>query len=128
MKKESPIIILYELMTSVDIAEGVKSRVCKYRMKFSGKNYLPQMLTKEDHEAGFNVPPYGRVGAEEILKVNKSLFGDKSNYLRRSIYFLEGQQEDAIRLMRGCIDESLTRKKEEAVKLFEIWANRHSKT
>jgi hypothetical protein len=127
MKAEPNEVILYELMTKVELVKGVCSRLQKYRMKFSGKNYLPQMLTGVDHEMGFNVPPHTRVKAEDILKVHKIFMGDHNNYVFRSIYFLEGQKEEAIKLIRASIEEQVTRAKEESAKLYEIWVNREKK-
>lgn len=122
-KSDEP-VILYQIITKVDITEGVISRLERYKMKFTGKQYIGMFFTKEDHEEGFNIPPSRRIKKDEILRIAMSFGGDKPDIVRRYVYFLEGQREEAIAKVIASIDKTVSQMKYDVENLFNLWTNR----
>lgn len=118
---------LYEIVVSVD-EKGVHKRLSKYRTTFTGKNYLATMFTPEDRANGYNLGwGSSRINSEQIFKVQRmGLFGDSFNNVRRRIYFLEGQQEEALTMLRDDLNKTIKSITEQVNALALAWENRNS--
>lgn len=120
MSKPQSVIALYELRISVE-ASGILVMLFKYPVTFTGKNYIPQMVTDELRKQGFNFGLPQRVGADEIMKVHRTGFSDKTSHVGRDIYFLEGDLDRAKDLVKASLAEAITSMKTQMDGLHEAW-------
>lgn len=123
MKPSTKTLILHELYWSVR-PEGVKSHSKRIKVRETAQNYVPVELTKEDWEAGFCPVSGFRIGKDEILKVKGTYVGDRPNYVTRTIYFLDGQEDTAKAQLQYAIDETIFEMKTQIACLFDTWTNR----
>ena len=123
MSKPSQVIALYELRISVE-ADGILVMLFKYPVTFTGKNYIPQVVTDELRRQGFNFGLPQRVAADDILKVHRTGFQDKTSHVGRDIYFLEGDLDRAKELVKASLAEAITSMKHQMDGLHEAWTSK----
>lgn len=124
MKKADQIVDVYYIFVTVE-AEGIKCGKLKHKTKFTGQNYIGLPITPEDRKKGYNIGwGNSRLGKDEILKVSRRLFGDNSTEISRHVYFLEGQEQQALELIRIEVDKAITSMYENTCKLYDTWVNR----
>jgi hypothetical protein len=114
---------LFEARVSVSAKDGLKVSKYKYRTKFTGKNYISIPDRDTDYEQGYR-NLYHRVVPTELLKVQKDGWNSTYPYFIRSIYYLEGQEDQALKLLRAEIEKTLTEMEENTNKMLEAWLNR----
>lgn len=129
-KKKVPAIEVfvnvYQILASIDAADGVKTTLVKYKTKFTGKNYLGVMMTKEDHANGYSTGwGNSRLGEDEIMKVQRGIFSDKATHIKRNIYFLEGQKDQALKLIRVELEQAVSHTAIESAKMYYAWHHRN---
>jgi hypothetical protein len=119
----SDIIALYDLRVSVDVT-GCRTRLFKFPVKFTGKNYISISVTEELRDQGFTkFGMIGRVKQDEIMQVRRgSLF--QNDHVDRKIYFIEGQKEEAIQKLISAMDEQVSMMKRNAELIYEAWTTR----
>ena len=122
-KKEN-ILDLYEISVKIG-KDGVKSRLSKYRAKFTGQNYLPVRLTEEEEKSGYVGCFSQRIKNSEILKVQRIGLSDSSDHISRYIYFLDNQKEQAINLIKEELDKTISKMFSDINELYKVWVNRH---
>jgi len=126
MKKKSKIVDVYYIFVDVG-TDGIRCAKLKYKTKFTGQNYIGLPLTNEDLKNGYTLGWSNyRLKKEEILKVSQRFFGDNSAEVSRHVYFLEGQEQQALDLIRKDVDTTIRLMYENTCKLYENWINRAS--
>lgn len=120
---KSQVIALYELRISVE-ASGILVLLFKYPVTFTGKNYVPQMVTDELRKEGFNYGLPQRVRADDIMKVHRTGLKDHADHVGRDIYFLEGELDKAKDLVKASVHETITRMTKQINDLNTVWTER----
>jgi hypothetical protein len=120
---KSQIIALYELRISVE-ACGILVMLFKYPVTFTGKNYMPQMVTDELRSQGFNFGLPQRVLADDLMKVHRTGLSDKTTHVGRDIYFLEGDLDKAKDMLKASLEEAITSMKKQMDGLHSAWTER----
>lgn len=111
---KADIVTLYEYSVTISFTE-YKSNLYKYRMRFTGKNYVPMPVDAEYLAGGFNAPPLHRIPASlvGVLRGVKTL---SPSYTVRCMYFVEGNLDKA----KTQVDSSIAACVEEMVRQAEL--------
>ena len=112
---------LYEIIARVEL-DGAKGRLEKYRVKRTAMNFLPQRLTPELEGQGYSHRLCERIPVDSIMKVQRISKGP--DHVHLSIYCLESQKEAALAALRLKTSDIITKMRDDAVKLYEVWNNR----
>jgi len=126
MKTAAPkteIITLYEFVVAVD-PTGIAASIRKYAVKFTGKNYLPQMVTHELRQQGFSVGLHERVKADEIMQVRRVRMYDRPDEVGRNVYFLEGDRAKAQKAAMDSLNETVERMKKDVDGMHAAWTEK----
>jgi len=127
MSADKKIIPLYEIRVSVD-PTGVVSQLFKVPVTFSGKNYIPQRMTKALEDEGYDYfGGNGRVPVDQVMKVNRCGMWDKVDHVSYEIHFLEGDKEKAVAMLRAFLDEKLSSMKKDMESMYEAWVTRRER-
>jgi hypothetical protein len=119
MKPET--VTLYEYNVSVD-AEKYYATVYKYKMRFTGKNYISEPLgTDEIIGNKFNTPPLHRIGTEELMQIRQLRKSSNSTYVNRRIYFLKEDFERAKLLVNTAVAGAVDEKVKETALMHKHW-------
>ncbi len=118
---------LYEIVVHIEANRGLIMQQNKYKTMFTLKTYLPCFFdVTKDIKDGYNYSLYRRVKATELMKVIKGPTGDKCNNIRRSIYFVEGQEEEAKNLIKDELNATTMWMLDDANKIRNLWINRNT--
>ncbi len=129
---KSVFVDLFEIRAWIE-HDGVKASVSRYYTKFTGQNYLPHAIPVDqediktpDGRRKYSISRlFNRVAPKELMQVRRpGLSGDQPNHVSRSIYFLEGDLEKAREMVTASMDEVITRMRNDAEKLYQVWHSR----
>lgn len=131
MATERKILILWCIIASVDHKLGVRSRVEKYPVHATGKNFVPVPYNpgadnnEYSWEDGFNGMLRGRVPINGLMKVYESDFmRDSHQSVRRHIYFFDTGFGDAKKMVAQAIEKKIGEIRDQANALHDQWINR----
>lgn len=98
----------------------------RYKVKFTGRNFLPLRPTDEDEANGFRSGRLmQRIPVEDLMQVKKlglDVYGGKS--IHRYIYCLPEQRGAALCLLIADVDKFVVDFLDGAQKLFKTWTSR----
>ena len=95
---------LYEISANLSPARGASVRLKKYKAKLTINNYLPAITSDEDAKNGYDYGFSSRVKVGDIMKI-ESIGNDSSEWIHRRIFFIDGQEAEAKKLLRTTIDK-----------------------
>lgn len=121
--KSLPIIALHELRISIE-PDGILVMLFKYAVTCTGKNYIPQMVSDDLYKQGFNSTLSSRVKIDEIMQVKRTGMHDLTAHIGRSIYYLDGQQDEAKKLVKNSLETTINRMKDQMDKVHAAWLAR----
>lgn len=122
MKAKEELLDLYEIIVSVD-TQREYARMEKYRVKKTGKNYLPQRIAGDLEGKGYSHRMSSRLPLDGLMKVNRQLFGG-FDHVYMSIYCLEGQKREALERVITEVDSAVLSMLRNAQAVNKIWVNR----
>jgi hypothetical protein len=115
---------LFEASVYVSIKNGVRVVKRKFKTKFTGKNYIPVMLEEADEKNGYIYNLYSRVQPEEILEIRDSHADSNFDSMNRHIYYLDGQEDKAVKLLRDEMETRLQLIASNSATMLQLWKNR----
>lgn len=125
MKKADQFVDVYYIFITLEIT-GLKYGKLKLKTKFTGQNYICIPLTQKERKE-YNIGwGNSRLSKDEIMKVSRGFFDDNSTSISRHIYFLEGQEHQALELIRSEVEHTMRSMYENTNKLYDLWVNRDS--
>lgn len=114
---------LFEIAVLAE-TDRVVSRMEKYRVKKTGKNYLPQMLSEELEAQGYSHRMCHRLRVDLLMVVQNPGMYDRAGHVSRCIFCLPEQREKALEKIRADMEAIINQMKEEADKLHARWHGR----
>lgn len=113
---------LYEIIIHVE-TDRVRARLEKYRVKVTGKNFLPVMLTREQELQGYSHRLHNRVRIDRLMVVDHTNLFGTPDHVYRSIYCRAEQRAAALELLRKEVADTVARNKANADKVYATWQN-----
>jgi len=120
IKTEPEFVTVYEYNIVIEAGLGIKEIDRKYRMTFTGKNYIPTMHSDEDFEKKFSCLGR-RISVDDIKKLQSSNLCGNSSYISRYIYYLEGEEQIAKKMVWDSVSKEIERLKINADDMFAQW-------
>lgn len=118
--------VVYELRISVD-TEGVSVRRFKYPAKLTGVQYIPIQVTEEMEKEGFIYKLPKRIKPSELLKPVRMFMWDEVNRIGYEIFFTEGQDDEARKLLKNHVDTVVRTMKASMDKTYESWTTKRER-
>ncbi len=115
------IVNLYEAGVSISVKNGVKVMKRKYKTKFTGKNYI--CVNDNNDPSVSNL--YSRVTPDEILSIRNPSRGGNCPSMSRYVYYLDGQEDEAVKLLRDNVETILTEQCADAQLMLGKWKHRN---
>ena len=114
-------VTLYEAGVRISTKDGVKVMKRKYKTKFTGKNYI----CVNDHNDAEVSNLYSRVTPDEILSIRNPSRSSDCPSMSRYVYYLEGQEDQAVKLLRSHVESILTEQAADSNAMLELWNKRN---
>jgi len=124
-------LILCCLTVWVDTHNGVSIHIQKYRAKFSGKNYVAWTMGHDEADwnlkEGFSGKLRHRIDPDDLSVPSSRWKRDSSTEIAREIWYLEENEDAAVKAIRNAMADAVTINNNNAKILMDHWCSRHEK-
>jgi hypothetical protein len=93
-------------------------------VKFTGRNYVQLPWVDAFDNQGFNYRLGSRVPAKDILAVQRTAMMDGTDHVSRSVYYLEGQEQQAKELVKAALNLRIQMMKDQMDLIHTAWTTR----
>ncbi len=111
---------IFELVVTVE-QDGVRGWVHRAYAKVTGQNYIRQIPPEDAAKKYHASCLLGRLNQTDLMKVRRRYSRDMTDSISREIYFLEGQEQEAKRLVKEDLEATLTRMSEQMSATQRQW-------